>query len=670
MLSNQLRHATSPYLLQHANNPVHWQLWSPETLALAAQLDRPVLLSIGYAACHWCHVMAHESFEDPTVAVLMNAGFINVKVDREERPDIDYIYMSALHAMGQQGGWPLTMFLTPKGEAFWGGTYFPPRRAHGRPSFTEVLTHFSGAWRDQRQPLLQQAANFPLLANRPSSPEATLDTALAAPWIKRLSEAFDPQHGGFRGAPKFPNAPVLDFMIRADAHFDMPDVQTAVVNTLKNMCLGGIYDHLRGGFARYSVDERWLVPHFEKMLYDNAQLVDLLTIAWQVTVNPLFKETVEATINWIAAEMTSPSGAFYASLDADSEGVEGRFYLWKLADLEILLGHDSATVFAQAFDVTDTGNFHDEGTGAPANILNRLKSGTPDFAEATNLTALKAKLLAARALRTRPGCDDKILADWNGLMITALTHAATAFQRQDWLEMARRAACFVCESMAAETPNLPPLGHSARDGKVQHPGLASDHVFMLQAVLSLHEAGAAPPASRSWLAWAEDLAKAIDLYYYDITAGKLSPASLRANDVPLRLHPTEDDAIPNPHGPLIQALIGLAAQTGQSHWLRRARQWLDNLAGSVRAEPLRHCGILAGMFYAEQVAEVTIGGSAASALRASALATRHDCRIVIVAPPHNAPAGAMVCVQQNCSLPVTDAAAMLQLIAAPRTARP
>lgn len=670
MLSNELRHATSPYLLQHADNPVHWQLWSPATLALAARLDRPILLSIGYAACHWCHVMAHESFEDPQIAALMNADFINVKIDREERPDIDHIYMCALHAMGQQGGWPLTMLLTPKGEAFWGGTYFPPRRVHGRPGFSEVLTYFAEAWRDQRQPLLRQAANFPTLSQRPSATEAALDPALAGPWAQRLADAFDSQYGGFRGAPKFPNAPVLDFMLRADAHFNMPDVQTAVVNTMTNICLGGIYDHLRGGFARYSVDERWLIPHFEKMLYDNAQLLDLLTVTWQITGNPWFKDAVEATIGWIGSEMTAPSGGFYASLDADSEGVEGRFYLWTMAELESLLGHDDARIFARTFDVTEAGNFHDEGTGAPVNILNRLKSGTIDPVDIPNLSALKIKLLEARALRTRPGCDDKILADWNGLMITALTHAATAFQRPDWLDMARRAACFVCESMVTEVPGQPPLGHSARADKVQHPGLATDHVFMLQAVLALHEAEVAGPGSRSWLAWAERLADAIDLYYFDPAVGRLSPAALMANDVPLRLHPTEDDAIPNPHGPLVQALIGLAAQSGQLRWLHRARQWLDDLAGVVRAAPLRHCGILAAMLYADHVAEVSIAGSAAIGLRASALATRHDSRIVILTPPQDSPVGAMVCVQQACSLPVTDAAAMLHLIAAPRTNRP
>ncbi len=662
MLSNELRHATSPYLLQHADNPVHWQPWSSATLALAAKLDRPILLSIGYAACHWCHVMAHESFEDPTVAALMNAAFVNVKVDREERPDIDHIYMSALHAMGQQGGWPLTMLLTPDGSAMWGGTYFPPRRAQGRPSFTDVLQHFTRAWRDNRPALLQQAGQFSRLTESAPRGAGTLSPAAFPALAERLAAAFDPLTGGFRGAPKFPNAPVLDFLLRVDAHHDLPDAQTAVLNTLQNMCLGGIYDHLRGGFARYSVDERWLVPHFEKMLYDNAQLIDLLTVAWQITGNPLFKTAVEETIAWIAAEMTAPGGAFYASLDADSEGVEGRFYLWTPEQINTVLDPEAAAQMAKVFDVTLAGNFHDEGTGAPTNILNRLRSGSSAAVPPDHLAIMKAKLLAERAKRTRPGCDDKILADWNGLMIAALTHAATAFDRQDWLAMARNAACFVYESMTSADPGAPPLGHSSRAGKVQHPGLATDHVFMLQAALALHEAGASPPESLPWLAWAERLADAIDLHYFDASAGKLSPAALSASDVPLRLHPTEDDAIPNPHGPLVQALIGLATQTGELRWIARARHWLDDLSDTISAQPLRHCGLLAAQLYADHVAEVTISGAAAEPFIQAALATRHDGRIVTTRHPENPRTEVTVCIQQSCSLPVNEVAAMLELM--------
>ncbi|MBV1706807.1 MAG: thioredoxin domain-containing protein [Hyphomicrobiales bacterium] len=669
MLSNELRHATSPYLLQHAYNPVHWQLWSADTLALAARLDRPILLSIGYAACHWCHVMAHESFEDPAVAALMNSGFVNVKVDREERPDIDHIYMTALHAMGQQGGWPLTMLLAPDGAAIWGGTYFAPRRAHGRPSFTEVLTYFARAWQQQRPALLEQAAKFPSLVGPQAQATASFDNAAAAPWAERLAAAFDPVNGGFRGAPKFPNAPVLDFMLRADRRFGITSARTAVIITLQRMCLGGIYDHLRGGFARYSVDEHWLVPHFEKMLYDNAQLIDLLTRAWLVTGDDLFKARVAETVDWIAAEMTASDGAFYASLDADSEGVEGRFYLWQRDEIVSLLGSEAATEFCRLYDVTPQGNFRDEGTGTPANILNRLQSG-PSDSGGEDIVAMKARLLAARATRSRPGCDDKILADWNGLMIGALTHAASVFARQDWLALARGAACFVYESMSTSDRSQPPLGHSARAGKIQHPGLATDHVFMLQAALALHEAGAVAPCTgaTSWLAWAEQLAAAIDEHFFDPATRKLSQASRGASDVPLRLCPTEDDAIPNPHGPLVEALIQLAAHSGDDRWRRRAERWLEDLAGPLTGQPLRHCGVLAASLYAEHVAEVTLAGHDQEALRTAALATRHDDRIVITKPATDGPAQAIVCIGQTCALPVTDARAMLELIAAPRRA--
>ena len=397
-MQNRLGEATSPYLIQHRANPVHWQPWDEAALAAARRQDKPILLSIGYAACHWCHVMAHESFEDPAIAAVMNEHFINIKVDREERPDLDQIYQHALALLGQHGGWPLTMFLTPAGEPFWGGTYFPPESRYGRPGLPEVLQSVSRIWREERHKVTSNTAALNEALARLARPEAGAPAGaeLRAQTARRLVQAFDTIHGGLGGAPKFPQAPILDLLWREALASGDQGMRHAVLHTLTNICQGGIYDHLGGGFARYAVDALWLVPHFEKMLYDNAQLLALLSEAWASTRNPLFAARAAETVGWLEREMLVED-AFASSLDADSEGEEGKYYVWDAAAIDRLLGAGAAA-FRLAYGVTDSGNW--EGR----TVLNRLhQPGLLASDQEARLRASADVLLAARSERVPPG---------------------------------------------------------------------------------------------------------------------------------------------------------------------------------------------------------------------------------------------------------------------------
>ncbi|HCX66883.1 MAG TPA: thioredoxin domain-containing protein, partial [Rhodobiaceae bacterium] len=486
MSRNFLRAETSPYLLQHADNPVHWRPWGPEALAAAKKEKKPILLSVGYAACHWCHVMAHESFEDEAVAAVMNEHFVNIKVDREERPDIDAIYMSALHLLGQQGGWPLTMFLTPEGEPFWGGTYFPKDAAYGRPGFIDVLNEVARIFREEpakvyknRQALVDALQKQSATA-RPGEPTPQVPIVVA----EKLVDIMDPEHGGIRGAPKFPQVPLLSLIWRAHLRTGREDFAAPVTRALDHMSEGGIYDHLGGGYARYSVDEFWLAPHFEKMLYDNALLIDLLTMVWAETGKPLYERRVRETVEWVAREMTTDEGAFAASLDADSEGVEGKFYVWSEAEIDNLFTPGEATLFKRFYGVTAEGNWEE------TNILNRLaRADAPVTAEEeAALEPLKARAFAERDMRVHPGFDDKVLADWNGLMIAALARAGATFGESEWVERAADAFRFVMETMRPEINGARRLHHAWRDGKLQHIAMADDLANMADAALALAQA--------------------------------------------------------------------------------------------------------------------------------------------------------------------------------------
>jgi uncharacterized protein len=604
MSENRLGRETSPYLLQHKDNPVHWWAWGPEALAEAKRTGKPILLSVGYAACHWCHVMAHESFEDDATARLMNELYINIKVDREERPDIDAIYMGALHRLGEQGGWPLTMFLDADARPFWGGTYFPKHQGYGRPAFSHVLLRIAEAYQNQPDHVRSNAERILASLNEraPQHEGFSIQPGLVRELASRLSAAVDKDHGGLSGAPKFPQWNVFWLLWRSAIRFDDAAAGEAVLTTLTQICQGGIYDHLGGGFARYSVDERWLVPHFEKMLYDNALLIDLLTEAWRETQNPLYATRVCETVEWLAREMIAEGGGFAASLDADSEGEEGKFYVWTVGEIADALDDDDAVFFNHVYDVTFEGNF--EGK----NILNRLHSlerlSGPDEAR---LTEMRAKLLERRAPRVRPGWDDKVLADWNGLMIAALSRASVVFEKPEWLALAERAFAFVRNSMGADGGRL---WHAARAGSAKAPATASDYANMIWGALRLYQATGKAQYLDQARAWTATL----DKHYWDQPSGGYFTSADDTSDVIVRLKPGSDDAVPSANAIQLSNLIALAALTGEARFDQQARDLVSAFSGAVAAGPAGHCGLLAATLDLEDLAQIKVLGGHATRL--------------------------------------------------------
>jgi len=668
---NRLAQETSPYLLQHKHNPVDWWPWGPDALAEAKRSNKPILLSVGYAACHWCHVMAHESFEDDATARVMNDLFVNIKVDREERPDIDQIYMSALHLLGEHGGWPLTMFLTSAGEPFWGGTYFPKSARYGKPAFVDVLREVERVYRQEPQSVEQnRSALMARLAER-ARPQGRV--VIGAPELDRaanqIAGMIDPVHGGMRGAPKFPQPMMLEFLWRAGQRLSDRRYFGAVELSLARMCEGGIYDHLGGGFSRYSVDERWLTPHFEKMLYDNAQLLELLALAYQRSANDLFRTRARETVAWLEREMTTGEGAFCASLDADSEGEEGKFYVWSPDEIEAVLGKDAAAFFAAHYDVTPAGNF--EGH----NILNRLKHLPRSMEDEDRLAPMRAKLLAARARRVRPGLDDKVLADWNGLMIAGLVNAGVSLDEPAWVQRAARAFLFVDAKMAHGDR----LGHSWRDGRLLFPGLASDHAAMIRSALALHEATGEHGYLERALAWQGTL----DRHYANPDSGGYFLTADDAEGLVVRPNATTDDATPNPNALAAQNLVRLATLTGQHAWRDQADRLFEGVFAAAGENVFAHLALLNALDLRLRAAEIVVAGEGARAneLLAAARKLPFLDRIVLRAPsaavlPASHPAqakiaatseaAAFVCVGETCSLPVTTPAALAETTGAMR----
>ena len=581
MSENVLHRETSPYLLQHKDNPVHWRAWGPEALEEAKRTGKPILLSIGYAACHWCHVMAHESFEDEATAAVMNELFVSIKVDREERPDVDAIYMGALHRLGQPGGWPLTMFLDADARPFWGGTYFPNKSQWGRPAFVDVLRRVAEIYRQEPDKVANNAevltAELARIEDGEKGPEIT-DTLLRD-LVRQMVRAVDPVHGGVDGAPKFPQWSFFWLLWRGAIRYRHEPAKAAVETTLVHICQGGIYDHLGGGFARYSVDERWLVPHFEKMLYDNALLIDLMTEVWRETKNPLFEARVAETVDWLCREMIAEGGGFAASLDADSEGEEGKFYLWSRDEIAGVLGAEDGERFAQVYDVTRDGNF--EGR----TILNRLAALEPGTeAEERRLARLRHKLLEARASRVRPGWDDKVLADWNGLMIAALARAARVFRRPDWLAAAERAFSFIDREMSVDGRLL----HSWRGGRAKASAAASDYANMIWAALRLYEA----TANEGYVASAQTWTDVLERHYWLAEPGGYAMTADDARDIIVRMRSAHDDATPNANAVMISNLAALSALTGQTRFWERAGQIVRAFSGDLARNLLGHAGLL------------------------------------------------------------------------------
>ncbi|MGZ5915514.1 MAG: thioredoxin domain-containing protein [Hyphomicrobium sp.] len=672
---NRLSRETSPYLLQHGENPVHWWAWGPEALAEAKSTGKPILLSVGYAACHWCHVMAHESFEDDATASVMNDLFVNIKVDREERPDVDAIYMAALHELGEHGGWPLTMFLTSDAEPFWGGTYFPKDARYGRPTFVSVLKEVARIYRDEPAKVRQNAdALKERLKPKQQGSASTLpnDKSLAD-LAARLAQIVDLVHGGIRGAPKFPQPQFLNFLWRTGLRYGLANLLHAVELTLTHIAQGGIYDHLGGGFSRYSVDARWLAPHFEKMLYDNALLVELMTEAWRERKSPLLAQRVSETVDWLLREMVAEGGGFAASLDADSEGEEGKFYVWSAAEIAEVLGAEDTRLFSEVYDVTPEGNWEHK------NILNQINAlELHDEETERHLKEMRAKLLARRDARIRPGFDDKVLADWNGLMIAALAKAADAFERPDWLAAAERAFAFISTRMNSNGR----LFHAYRAGEAKAPAIAADYANMIKGALAL----ANVTGKSEYVDRAREWTDVLDRHYWAPDLGGYYFAADDTKDLIVRPINALDDMVPNANGTMVSNLIALTLWTGEERYRDRAEAIVKAFGGAVADNMFSHTGLLTGALDLLAPAHIVLivprGGDARSLRRAHSNVSLPGAVVQEVREgqasliPSSSPAHgktaiggkptAYVCIGPQCSAPVTDAAALIETMKAAR----
>ncbi len=618
-MPNRLIHETSPYLRQHADNPVDWYPWGEEALAKARQEDKPIFLSIGYAACHWCHVMAHESFEDPETAAILNAHFVPVKVDREERPDLDAIYIQAVQMLTGSAGWPLSVFLTPDGRPFFGGTYFPSVPRYGMPAFRDVLQAVAGAWRERRAEILEGSAQIAEAIRRQmaaSPAPGALTPATLEEAVRRLEAEFDPVHGGWGGAPRFPQPMILEFLLRRHAAGD-PRALPMVTHTLEAMARGGLYDQLGGGFHRYSVDDRWLVPHFEKMLYDNAQLARVYLHAFQVTGEPLFRAVAEETLDFILREMTDPAGGFTATLDADSEGEEGKFYLWTTADIRAALGPEADRFFA-LYGVTPRGNF--EGK----NIL--TFRGTWEEREAT--AGLRRRLWEVRERRVRPARDGKVLTSWNGLALAAFADGARILGRADYRVAAERNAAFLLEHLRRPDGRL---WHVWAEGEARIEGFLDDYTHLADGLLALYGTTFDP----RWYEAAAGLAEAIQAHFaapvgfYD-TADDHEALVVRPRNL-------QDNAVPSGSAMAAWVLLRLAALSARPDLADRARESLGEVQPMLARYPLAFGQWLVALDFAlADPWEVAVVGDPEAADTRALLAVLSGDRphqVVAVGPP-------------------------------------
>ncbi|NCG18372.1 MAG: DUF255 domain-containing protein, partial [Rhodobacterales bacterium] len=575
-MTNRLAKETSPYLLQHAENPVDWFPWGDEALKKAQDEQRPILLSIGYSACHWCHVMAHESFDNAVLAEQMNRDFVCIKVDREERPDLDEIYMRAVQAFsGGRGGWPMTVFLTPAGEPYWGGTYFPPHRSGQMPGFDEVMDHTARLWTDDRDKVTEitdQIVDYLHRGGRMPIP----DEALADHWLSGVFEAsqamFDAENGGFGGAPKFPPHGVLAILL---AHWRVSGSSQAMAMataTLDGMSRGGTYDHLAGGFARYSVDESWTIPHFEKMLYDNAQLIPVYADAWLATNNPHYRRLVVETVGWLLREMRLPNGGFAASTDADSEGVEGKFFVWTPQQLIDVLGSDGARV-AELCQVTAEGNFeHGQSALRLEEPLERMEPSDADL-----LRASFPKLLAARSLRIAPDRDDKVVTAWNAMAISALARAGVSLGQPEWVNAAVVAAELLHNQVTVDGR----LMRTFKDGRAHVLAYADDHAHLISACLDVYEA----TFDQLWLARANKVADALVELFWDGEAGGLFYTGSDADALVTRSKNVSGGAEPSANGAAALAFVRLSKLCGRKDLAKRAEVILKGYQMTLERVP-------------------------------------------------------------------------------------
>jgi uncharacterized protein YyaL (SSP411 family) len=666
-MPNRLAQETSPYLQQHADNPVDWHPWGEEALALARGEDKPILLSVGYSACHWCHVMAHESFEDPSVAEVMNRLFVNIKVDREERPDLDQIYQLAHQMLAQRpGGWPLTMFLTPEGAPFFGGTYFPKEARYNLPGFPQLLERVAQIYHDHREEIGRQ--NQSLLATlegmQPGAPahHSELSTAPIEAALRGLKGNFDSRHGGFGGAPKFPHPAELEFCLRRSASGGDGAAGRMATITLERMALGGIYDQLGGGFARYSVDAEWTIPHFEKMLYDNGPLLRLYADAWTVTQSPLFARVAEETAEWAMREMQSPEGGYYSSLDADSEHEEGKFYVWIPEEVRSLLSADEYAVLAPHYGLDGPPNFenahwHLRVARTLAEVAGGLGKGEEECARL--LGAARRKLLAAREKRVHPGRDEKILVSWNALMIAGMARAAAVFGRGDWLASAKKALGFLRGTLWKNGRLLA----TYKDGKAHLNAYLDDYAFLLAALIELLQAEFDPGA----LAFAEDLAEVLLDQFEDRDKGGFFFTSHDHEKLIHRPKPGYENATPSGNGLAAFALERLHFLTGESRYALAAERTLAQFHAELAEHPAGHATLLAALEEHQRPTRTVIlrGPQGELARWRAELARRYAPQTMVIAigadagelPPALAkPAGkevaAWVCEGTRCLAPI------------------
>jgi hypothetical protein len=621
--TNKLADESSPYLLQHAHNPVNWYPWGDEALQKAKEEDKPILVSIGYSACHWCHVMEHESFEDEETAELMNESFINIKVDREERPDLDHIYMDAVQAIAGNGGWPLNVFLTPGKKPFYGGTYFPPQRAYNRASWKEVLTSVNNLFTEKRQEVEAQAEELTQYIGRSNVtptiknfdlgiPEELFTTSLCDEIFENIIKQADKKRGGFGNAPKFPQTFTINYLLRYYYYTNNEEALKQACLSIDKMIQGGIYDQIGGGFARYSTDAEWLAPHFEKMLYDNALLIRTLCDAYQITKNTSYKKTIEQTIDFIERELMERDGGFYSALDADSEGEEGKFYVWSFDEVNEILVDDSK-LFCEYFDVTPHGNWEH------TNIL-RVLTPLHDFAKQKKLSAdeleiklrsCSEKLLKERGKRIRPGTDDKILLGWNALMITALCKASAALGINRYKEMAIENFNFLFSNFKVNENNFE-LYHTCKQGKAKYPAFLDDYAYLIEACISLQEV----TSDNKYLEYANSLTLYVienfsssegDIFYY---SGK------KQDDVIVRKKEIYDGAVPSGNSVMTGNIFYLSVIFDNKEWKEKSVKALQNLAALFTKHPTSF-GNWASLFIdiVAEINEIAICGSGYEILR-------------------------------------------------------
>ncbi len=620
--TNRLIDETSPYLRQHAHNPVDWFPWGDEALARARQLDRPIFLSVGYSACHWCHVMEHESFESEEIAKILNEHFVPIKVDREERPDLDQIYMAAVQMLTGRGGWPMSVFLTPDLRPFTGGTYFPPEDRYGRPGFRRILLMLADAWKTRRNEIDQAAAEITehlQELGQLSSSAGQLTPDLLRQAGRHLERAYDPTHGGFGRAPKFPHPMDARLLLRLAKRFGDGYPLQMARHTLDRMAMGGIYDHLGGGFARYSTDERWLVPHFEKMLYDNALLSVAYAEAYQATKESFYRDVVEETLGWVRREMTAPEGPFYSTLDADSEGEEGKFYVWTQEEIERVLGKTDAELFAACYGVERDGNWEDpHAPGKPKNILHRAKTfaqlaalhGVAELKLRDFLAECRRKLLAVRDKRVRPGLDDKVLTAWNALMITAFATAAQVFDEPAHALVADKAADFLLTKMRAADGKLLRTWSAGHAAKLN--AYLEDYAYLVEALVTLYEA----TFETRWINEAVALSEKMIEQFWDEQGGGFFYTGRDHERLIARGKDPHDNATPAGNSVAALALLRLAELTGRNELREKAETALRLYRDLMDERPFATAQMLLALdFYLGPVKAFAVVGEGEEARR-------------------------------------------------------